>query len=348
MNPQNYLQFNPAPQQEKLSIFKRAWRSALAVVQTWTHGDDLSHWNTVLNWFQKQAEMKFSILKLGEGGDPLPDSKLWQFVADAKASGTVVMVYWFFRSDVLGETQRDYALALLEQVEKFLGYKPFFWADVETVDNVANEVRLARLKILLDGVNAWNPGKVGIYTSPGFANTKLSPMPAWINAFWHWIAHWTSAALPTQPAGWSVAKCKVWQIGYWDGFSWCPPVPGCEPDIDRNKFYGDEVELAEFAGYVPPLPPPDGDYVTRAEFDEAVANLTLLLRPPMTHRVVTSDLNGEKLKNNPDSGEHIMLANGTEIRKLTAKKWKGMFMYGLFVGGYPLWGYLADDEVEPL
>lgn len=250
---ENYYAFNPDEnQQPSVNLFQRAWRAVLAVTQTWTHGDDLSHWNTITNWFLKQTEMKFSVLKLGEGGDPNPDSKLWEFAADAKASGTIVMVYWFFRSNVLGETQLAYALALLEQLTAFLGYKPFFWADVETSDNVANATRLTRLKVLLDGVDAWNPGKVGIYTSPGFANTKLTPMPAWINTFKHWIAHWTGAALPTQPTGWLASMCFIWQIGYWlnPAFPWCLEVPGAEPNVDRNKFYGDEAACIAFSGYV--------------------------------------------------------------------------------------------------
>src|SRR5690606_29664541 len=121
---------------------KRAWRKALALTTTFTLGDDLSHYNTINNWFAKQAQNKFSVLKIGEGNSSEADSKLWQFAADAKASGTVVMVYWFFRSNVSGVTQWQYALAILEQLTAFLGYKPVVWADVETVDGVSNTTRL--------------------------------------------------------------------------------------------------------------------------------------------------------------------------------------------------------------
>jgi len=69
---------------------------------------------------------------------------------------------------------------------------------------------------------------------------------------------------------------------------------------------------------------------------------------PMTHRVVTTQANGEKLHNNPDSGEHVMLANGTEVRLLSTKSWKGMHLYGLYIGGMPVWGYLPESEVIPL
>ena len=83
-------------------------------------------------------------------------------------------------------------------------------------------------------------GRAGIYTSPGFANTHLSPAPAWINAYWHWIAHWTSAALPTHAAaapaqraparGTSRTRDRAAGPGYAaphraDGVRRCPTIP---------------------------------------------------------------------------------------------------------------------------
>lgn len=238
----------PQIPQPPVNLLKRAWRAALALTVSFTEGDDLSHYNTITNWFAKQAQNKFSVLKIGEGNSPEPDSKLWQFAADAKASGTVVMVYWFFRSNVSGTTQWQYALAILEQLTAFLGYKPVLWADVETNDGVSNATRLARLKDFLDGATLWNPGKVGIYSSPGFANLYLSPAPAWINEFWHWVAHWTSAALPTQPTGWNVAQRKLWQYAVWNNYAWATPVPGADPDVDNDRFFGTEAEMRAFAG----------------------------------------------------------------------------------------------------
>src|SRR5690606_5611486 len=114
----------PSIPQPQVNLLKRAWRKALALTTTFTEGDDLSHYNTVNNWFAKQAQNKFSVLKLGEGSSPNPDSKLWAYAADAKASGTVVMAYWFFRGNVSGVTQWQYAQAILEQLAAFLGYKP--------------------------------------------------------------------------------------------------------------------------------------------------------------------------------------------------------------------------------
>lgn len=248
----NYLKYNPLPAEEKIGPVALAWRRALATLTTFTPGDDLSHYNTVNNWFVKQTEMKFSVLKIGEGNSPNADSKLFEFAASAKASGTQVMGYWFFRSHTPGETQWNYCLAIVDQLAAFLGYKPFIWADAETNDGVANSVRIARLGMFLTGANNWNPGRVGVYSSPGFANTYLTPVPSYINTVKHWIAHWTSAALPTSPNGWSTAQRVLWQIGYWDAFSWCPPVPGCAPDIDRNKFFGDEAALTALTGANPP------------------------------------------------------------------------------------------------
>ena len=238
----------PSTHQPRVNLLKRAWRKVLTLTVTFTEGDDLSHYNTVTNWFAKQAQNKFSVLKIGEGNSPNPDSKLWQFAADAKASGTVVMAYWFFRDNVSGVTQWQYAQAILDQLTTFLGYKPVIWADVETNDGASNATRLLRLKDFLDGATLWNPGKVGIYSSPGFANLRLTPTPAWINQYHHWIAHWTSAALPTQPTGWNVAQRKLWQFSVWDNYAWSSPVPGADPDVDNDRFFGTEAEMRAFAG----------------------------------------------------------------------------------------------------
>ncbi len=245
---ENYLTHNPEPGAPRVNLLKRAWRKVLALTVNFTEGDDLSHYNTITNWFAKQGQSKFSVLKIGEGNSPNPNSKLWEFSADAQASGTVVMAYWFFRGNVSGVTQWQYAVPILDQLAASLGYKPVIWADVETVDNVGNTTRLVRLKDFLDGATLWNPGKVGIYSSPGFANLRLSPAPAWINEFWHWVAHWTSAALPTQPTGWNVAQRKLWQYAVWNNYAWATPVPGADPDVDNDRFFGTESELRAFAG----------------------------------------------------------------------------------------------------
>lgn len=245
---ENYLIHNPAPEKERLNPVDVAWRSLLAATQVFVPGDDLSHWNTINNWFLKQTEMKYSVLKLGEGNQVIPDEDLFGFAEQALASNTQVMGYWFFRSNYAGELQWANCLNIAISLSELLGYKPVIWADVETSDGVGNSLRISRLGTFLSGVNAWNPGKAGVYSSPGFANTYLTPTPAYINTNWQWVAHWTSAALPTQPNGWNAAMRKLWQIGYWDGFSWCPPVPGAQPDVDRNKFFGDESALTTFTG----------------------------------------------------------------------------------------------------
>lgn len=244
---ENYLKYNAG--QEWVNPFKVAYRQLLSAGQDFTAGDDLSHWNTVNDWFAKRSEMKFSVLKIGEGGSPNADADLFTFAEAAKFSNTQVMLYWFFRSNYTGELQAGYALAIANQVASLLGYKPRIWADVETTDNMANVTRIDRLGKFLAQVDAWQPERpCGVYSSPGFANLYLTPTPTYINTHPQWIAHWTSAPLPTQPNGWNTAMRKLWQIGVWDNHSWCASVPGCQPDIDRNRFFGNEADLSAFTG----------------------------------------------------------------------------------------------------
>lgn len=249
---ENYLANNPDPREEKLDVFRTLWRAALATTQTFTWGDDLSHYNTITDWTAKQAAMKFSVLKMGEGNSPNQDSKLTEFLNGAKASGTIVMGYWFVRSNVSGTLQRDYSLNIAGVMQSILGYKPFLWADVETSDSTANSTRISRLGDLLAGWDVYNPGRVGLYSSPGFANTYLTPVPTYVNLVKQWVAHWTSAALPTQPNGWNAANRLLWQTGSWDNYAWCPEVPGSISETDTNKFFGTEQDLQNVTGANPP------------------------------------------------------------------------------------------------
>lgn len=249
---ENYLANNPDPRLAKWQA-RNLWRKLLSVFTAFTEGDDLSHYNTVANWAEKQTENKFSVLKIGEGNSPNPDPELFYSVAQALASNTAIMGYWFFRSNVSGALQGDYAVAILEQVAQIVGYKPVIWIDVETSDNTGNAMRLTRLKEMVDKLNLWNPGKVGLYSSPGFANIYLTPVPAWLNTLWHWIAHWTDAPLPTQPNGWNTARRKIWQYGIWPTYAWAKPVPGAQPPVDTDRFFGTEEEMRAFTGAPPAL-----------------------------------------------------------------------------------------------
>lgn len=245
-----YLSFNEKPDSPRGVGALVDWARKVFSPAAVTEGDDLSHYQAgkILSWAAKQVENKFSILKLGEGG--LMDSALLGFVQGAVQVGTQVMGYYFFRSNVSGTQQADDAIAMAEQVTPILGYKPVIWADVETVDGADNVMRITRLSAFMNAVHVWNPGKVGIYSSAGFANQYLTPVPGWINNYWHWVAHWTGGSTPIRPTGWSLSRLKVWQYGVWDNYAWSKPVPGALPDVDVNRFMGTADELQAFTGAV--------------------------------------------------------------------------------------------------
>lgn len=245
--------------EQPVSRTQGLWRGlrALATAVTFTEVVDVSKW-------QPSSSVNYAALL--EGGVPALVAKASESVTildgqfanhwqGARGVGMWAMPYHFFRSNQGGVPQANYFWAAIQPLLDALGYVPPLWVDVETVDGVtSNTTRLARLQACLARLDELaGPGRAGIYTSPGFANTSLSPAPSWINNYWHWVAHWTSASLPTQPAGWDAAKCPLWQYGVWNDHSWCQPVPGCVPDVDRDRFFGDVEALGAFVG-APPAP----------------------------------------------------------------------------------------------
>ena len=51
---ENYLTHNPQPH---VNLLKRAWRKVLALTLSFTEGDDLSHYNTINNWFLNKGRI---------------------------------------------------------------------------------------------------------------------------------------------------------------------------------------------------------------------------------------------------------------------------------------------------
>lgn len=276
---------------------------------------DISAWNTVNNWSALYEAVPGVIIKATEGVSGV-DNKFTLHWQDAVNEDMIVMVYHFFRSNADGIQQAQHCWNTIQPLAADLGVTPFVWVDVETVDGVSNSTRISRLLAFLNTFNTLaGPGRVGIYTSPGFANTYLTPTPAWINNYPQWIAHWTAAGVPTMPTLWN--NRKLWQYGIWNDHAWCAPVPGCTADIDRDRFEGTLTELQELAG----VPTPQAEYVTHAEFAalvQVVTDLTRLVENlteiTPTHIVTGAGSNGEKFRATPGGNERWMVPNGTAVR----------------------------------
>lgn len=240
-----------------VSLPRLTWRALLALPTAWSEVIDVSKWQPAetIDYPVLYAGGVLALVAKASESVTIQDGQFTHHWQNARGAGMGVMAYHFFRCNQGGIPQADYFWNAIQPMLDALGYVPPLWVDIETVDGVtSNSTRLARLKACLGRLDELaGLGRAGIYTSPGYANTYLSPAPGWINTYWHWIAHWTNASLPTQPTGWNPSQRKLWQYGVWDNHSWCTPVPGCVPDVDRNRFFGDSLALAEFIGQPEPL-----------------------------------------------------------------------------------------------
>ena len=259
------LEFNPAsrfaPATRELfelpvSGLRRAGRMVQALAVTTTEIIDVSKWqlNTAIDYAALRAGGVAGIIAKASEGTSIIDNQFLLHCEGALDAGMYVMPYHFFRSNLQGVAQAEHFMTTVMPLIDSLGYVPPLWVDVETADGTNNTNRLSRLQSCMSQLMMFtSANKPGLYTSPGFANTSLTPTPGWVNSYHHWIAHWTSASLPTSPTGWDVSKRAMWQYGVWNDHAWCGPVPGCSPDIDRDRFFGDELALAEFIGAPEPL-----------------------------------------------------------------------------------------------
>lgn len=253
------------------NILQRAYRAILALVTTFTDYLDISKYQlpTLINYSEVEAGgIPVIWLRTSDGKyiDPEFDAH-WQ---NCLAEGISVAVYHFFRSNLTGEEQAALIWAIIQPLIEALGYVPRIWLDVESTDLTGNNTRILRLKACIDSLNTYilertgQVERVGIYSSPGFANVSLIPTPAWLKVttigarIFQWIANYTSAALPMQPTGWPVVNRIGWQKGIAGTHEWIPyPVPGFgDMKVDYDYAFMGEAEFIAFNGGVP-IPPPD-------------------------------------------------------------------------------------------
>jgi GH25 family lysozyme M1 (1,4-beta-N-acetylmuramidase) len=160
-------------------------------------------------------------------------------------------------------TQANKHLAVTQNFRNTVGYKPILFCDVETLDGTSIDTRTARV---IDFLNALKAAGVqrGIYSSPGFWNgninhNMIAPILAdTVSPVWLWVAHWTSAALPLKPTGWTDARLKFWQKGISGQHAWCPPPPpGFAGTVDYNTFFGTLADLQSLLQVPQSMPPID-------------------------------------------------------------------------------------------
>lgn len=228
----------------RFTAFVRAFGAAF------TRGVDVSDWQKdELNFLALfNSGIRFIIMRTSNGLEK--DDEFDNFWKPAFDAGLRVGTYHLFRSNLGGAPQANFHLEILQPLRDYAKdmLLPSF-ADVETTDGTSNTTRINRLQAFLLTIES-NFKKPGIYSSPGLANQLLTPTPSWINSYYQWVAHWTSASMFSYPSGWN--NGKVWQYGIYPNYSWVDPVPGASGDIDVDWFLGTPEELDSWVGWKEP------------------------------------------------------------------------------------------------
>lgn len=261
-NPNTRLEQNADKFEIPVSTFQALVRSFTATFSDGVklRGLDLSHWNANANIdfpVLKANGIDFVILKATEGTGFVDDTFEAKYKA-ALAAGLIVMPYHFFRGNYSGSAQANHCVDTLRELGFLdaIEYVPIIWADVESSDGVTQDQRRNRLLAFLQTVESLG-FQGGVYSSPYYWNSLIG-LVGWVANYWQWDAHWTSAAQPTLPLGWSWDKCIVWQNGIHPAHSWVEKVVGATGNVDHNYFFGDLAYLKEILKF-PTTPPGNGD-----------------------------------------------------------------------------------------
>lgn len=220
-------------------------------------GLDLSHYqdDAKIDFLVlKDNKIDFVILKVTEGTgyvDPTFEPK-YKAALDA---GLFVLPYHFFRGNYGGASQAVFSIDTMDSVGFLteINYTPILLHDVETSDGVTISTRQNRLLATLQTTES-NGLQGGVYSSPYYWNMLIGNV-SWISNYWQWVAHWTSASVPTLPLGWDWSRTIFWQNGIYPTHSWVEEVIGVSVSVDHDYFFGDLEKLKEILKVQVTLPP---------------------------------------------------------------------------------------------
>ena len=230
--------------------------SWILLAPTFIDGVDLSRWNWSEGRFPDfkviyDNDFTFVILKATES-DWFDDERFEQGYQEALDNGLIVMPYHFNRTNVGGAKQCYWHLEKIANYLKAIDGKTILWNDIETVDDDdgvgahQNRARAYNQIAVAEGFQTGN------YSSHYLWNKVMGTTPvSWVNDYWQWAAHWTPAASPLLPIGWTKEKSKFWQYGISPTYGWAKEV-GTDGKVDVNRFYGTVQELEELLGVTSP------------------------------------------------------------------------------------------------
>lgn len=203
-------------------------------------GIDVSGWQGSINWSSvRSAGIEFSWMKATEGLT-YKDSTFSANYVNAYHAGVIRGAYHFARPDVSGGAA---------QADFFASNGGAWSRDNLTLPGVLDiegtcygYSQASMRQWVLDFYNTYKArtGRdVVIYTSPSWWNTCTGGWNGMSARSPLWVAHWTSAANPTIPAGFP--SWTVWQ------YSATGSVSGVAGNVDRDRFNGPRSRLLALA-----------------------------------------------------------------------------------------------------
>jgi lysozyme len=203
-------------------------------------GIDVSSHQGHVDWGAVQASgVVFAFARATTGGATVDDqfAKNWSGMAGAGILRGAYHFYWA-TSDPRAQAASFARVVTLEPDD----LPPVL--DLEHSADVTRPALLEGVGVFLRELERLVKRRPVVYTNLTYWNTWMqSPEPPpWTDDYPLWISHWTQAARPTLPNGWS-----AWRFWQFDNKG---SVPGIRGDVDRNRFNGTAGELGEWASGV--------------------------------------------------------------------------------------------------
>lgn len=260
-------------------IGPNAWHRGVSLLAdartTNAEGIDVSHYQGPNVDWEKRADLgnPFSFVKATEGVGIADDTFATNW-AKMKAAGILRGAYHFFRPGLDAAQQAAFFWSRLKNDPGEL--PPVI--DVEAMDGITGIDVVEHLWTMVQALAKSCGRRPFIYTAAGFWNA----LPANVTraqvcgATDLWVAHWTNAALPLVPNGWT-----AWRFWQYAGDVAAEGVPGF---ADLNRHNGSITDLLAYAGNQPPVVTPPApvniDLTTTRGLQMALTYLAKALHAP--------------------------------------------------------------------
>jgi len=311
-HPDTFLEASP-------NIIRLAADKLAQVLSTQAYVDmvDISHWN-----YGEGKEPDFKILyENGFLGVILKSTESDWFLDDkfdigwrsAIENGMIPLTYHFFRDHVGGFEQAQWNLSKTVEYMKAVNGKTIVFNDAEVSSLYATQSqRQNRCKAFNETIEE-EGFQSGLYSSKYLWESLMGKIALpWVSKYWQWPAHWTSAAEPLLPVGWTREKAKFWQYGISPTHSWARKV-GTDGNVDVDRFYGTLQDLKNLLGITPPMP---SDCCEKLEQELKSVWTSIAV---MSGKINGHDVSIDQLSNNFTGLNQQYLLLAGELNKLKAQ-----------------------------